>query len=46
LSPSRRLPEKLLARSVAVNVQSSFVPETVKEATALPRDHPGPVTPA
>jgi hypothetical protein len=46
LSPSRWLPEWVLAPPVAVNVQSSLVPETVKETTALPRDPPGPATPA
>jgi hypothetical protein len=45
-SPSRRRPEWVLAVSVAVTVQSSLVPETVKETTALPRDHFGPTTPA
>lgn len=39
---SRFLMEKVLALPVVVNVQSSFVLETVKDTTALPLGHLGP----
>jgi Lrp/AsnC family leucine-responsive transcriptional regulator len=39
---SKFLLEKVLALPVVVNVQSSFVLETVKETTALPLAHLGP----
>jgi Lrp/AsnC family transcriptional regulator, leucine-responsive regulatory protein len=40
---ARFLLEKVLALPVVVNVQSSFVLETVKETTALPLDQLGAV---